>query len=281
METMEQLQECVVAGHEMAYRRQGRGEPVVLLHGITTYSFIWRRLVPLLGDSYDLIMPDLLGCGDSAMPFNTDYSIKTHARLIREFVDQLGLDRFHLVGHDVGGGVAQVYAVNNPETLASLTLINTVAYDFWPVQPIIAMRTPILRQMAMATLDLGAFRIIVRRGIHRKDRVTDELMSLFWYPMKRDRGRKAFLHFARSLNNEHLLEISDQLRNLEVPTLVVRGDADPYLCAEIAEKLQREIPGARLERIADGSHFIQEDQPERLAEVIGAHLRDHLMGLDS
>ncbi len=256
---------CTVDGYDIAYHVEGEGQTVVLVHGITTYSFIWRNIAPLLSKKYKVISIDLLGCGDSDKSLDTDYSLPHHATIIHELLDRLDIERIHLVGHDVGGGIAQIFAVNSPERVYDLTLINTVGHDFWPVQPIIAMRTPIIRQLAMATLDIGAFRLIVRRGIHYKDRLNDELMQLFWKPMSTKEGRRAFLHFADCLNNGHLVEIENQLCNLAVKSLIIRGEADVYLSAAISEKLHRDIPRSSLIRIATGGHFIQEDEPEMIA----------------
>jgi len=150
--------------------------------------------------------------------------------------------------------------------------MNGVAYDFWPVQPIIAMRTPIIRQLAMATLDLGAFRAIVKRGVFHRDRVTDELMADFEWPMTSREGRKAFLHFAESLDNRDLTSIAEGLRSTRVPFLIIRGMDDVYLSAEIAHKLHREIPASRLVEIPEAGHFIQVDQPERLVRELQAFL---------
>ena len=257
-----------VSGHAMAYRRAGRGEPVLLVHGITTYGFIWRRVVPFLTGDYDVIVVDLLGCGDSDKPLDVSYAIKDHAERLHEFMCKLGIGKFHFVGHDLGGGIGQIFAVCHPEMLFDLTLINSVAYDFWPVQPITALRTPIVRQFLLASFDLGTFRLVVKRGIYHKERVTDELMDLFMRPLQTPEGRKAFMHFAKCLDNHNLTEIEDDLRRLSLPVLIVRGEADPYLSASIAEKLHREIPGSRLLRIASGGHFIQEDEPEQIAREI-------------
>jgi len=259
---------CEVAGHKLAYQRQGNGEPVLLVHGITTYSFIWRKIFPALSKHYDVIAVDLLGCGNSDKPLSVPYSIKHHAELINAFTEKLGIYPFHYVGHDIGGGIGQVFAVRFTERLYDLTTINTVAYNFWPVQPIIAMRTPIIRQLMMATLDLGALKQIVLRGVYHNDRVDSELMDLFWMPMRTREGRKAFLHFAKSLDNQDLMEIESNLQGLDLPVLIIRGDADLYLSETISERLHREIPESRLERISTAGHFIQEDEPEKLADII-------------
>lgn len=252
----------------MIYYRIGNGEPLLMVHGITTYSFIWRNLVPELEDKYELIIIDLFGCGDSDKSIDHEFSLKNHAINLSLFLKQIHIDKVHLVGHDVGGGICQIMAVRYPEMIISLTVINTVAYDFWPVQPIITMRTPIIRQLAMATLDLGAFKFIIKRGMFYGDRVNKELLDLFWYPMRTSNGRKAFLYFSHCLNNQDLLEISDDIEQLSIPTLIIRGDKDVYLSRQIAEKLYQNIPNSQLKIIDTAGHFLQEDEPELAASYI-------------
>jgi pimeloyl-ACP methyl ester carboxylesterase len=257
-----------VDGHRIAYHRQGTGSPVLLVHGITTYSFIWDEIICHLSPSYDVIALDLLGCGDSSKPLDVSYSVKNHAEIVSEFIRLLRLPCVHYVGHDIGGGIGQVLAVRHPEQLQDLSMINTVAYDYWPVQPIIAMRTPIIRQFALATLDLGTFKLIIKRGVYHKDRITEKIMESFFAPMKTSEGRKGFLHFAKSLDNTHLMEISDQLRALKMPVLIIRGDADVYLSEAISERLHREIPGSQLIRFAHAGHFIHFDDSPGVAEKL-------------
>lgn len=259
---------CDASGHAMAFHRQGAGESIIFVHGITTYSFIWRHILPLLSSDFDVIAVDLLGCGDSDKPLDVSYSLKDHAERIYAFAKNLGIHKFHFVGHDLGGGVGQIFAVRHQEMLYDLTLINTVAYDFWPVQPITAMRTPIVRQLLMSSLDFGTFKLIIRRGIHHLDKIDRELLDLFNKPMQTSEGRKAFLHFAKCLDNNNLMEISKELAALKIPVLLLRGDADVYLSAAIAEKLNVEIKTSQLSRIPTGGHFIQVDHPEWIASEL-------------
>lgn len=259
---------CQIGNYSLSYQREGSGEIVLLIHGITTYSFIWRNMVPLLCKNYDVISVDLLGCGESDKPLNVSYSIKNHSELLKEFIDKLGIRKCHLVGHDVGGGICQILAVNYPDLLIDLTLINTIGYDFWPVQPITAMRTPIIRQLVIATLDLGTFNILIKRGVYYKERVTQELMDFFWYQMKTREGRKAFIHFAECLDNQNLMEIESKVRNLKLPVLIIRGEKDRYLSSEISKKLHNDIQNSVLIKIDTGGHFIQEDEPQKLVEVV-------------
>ena len=259
---------ATVDGHQLAYHRSGEGEYLVLVHGITTYSFIWQQIVPALSERFTVITLDLLGCGESDMPLDVSYAIQDHADRLYGLLRELGIDRCHLVGHDLGGGIAQIFAVRHPEMLFDLTLINTVGYDFWPVQPITALRTPIVRQLLMASFDLGTFRMVVKRGLYHKELMTSALMAEFMKPLVSVEGRKAFMHFARCLDNHNLTDIADDLHSLPVPTLILRGEADPYLSPAIAEKLAEQIPGATLHRIATASHFLQLDEPEWLTDQI-------------
>lgn len=266
MDVLENPQKCKVLGHYIAYHREGSGETVLLIHGITTYSFIWASMFHALKNEYEVIAVDLLGCGDSDKPVDVDYSIKNQALLIKEFLQALGISKVHLVGHDVGGGIAQIFTVSFPDLVITSTLINSVAYDFWPVQPITAVRTPIIRQLAMAVVDMGMFKLIVQRGLFYKEKATPELMNYFFAPMRDREGRKAFLHFAACLNNQDLMDISDGLRQTEKPVLIIRGEADAYLGSTISEKLHSEIPGSELAFIPDGGHFIQIDVPDLLVQ---------------
>lgn len=274
MDFFQDKKTCRISGHNLAYYRAGVGEPLLLVHGITTYSFIWRRIIPFLTPHFEVIAVDLLGCGDSDKPLDHSYALKDHAERLHEFATALKLPQFHFIGHDLGGGIGQIFAVRHPEWLLDLTVINSVAYDFWPVQPIIAMRTPVVREILMAAMDLGAFRVIIQRGLHHKERLTDELMALFMKPMQTPAGRKGFLHFARCLDNRNLTEITDSLHALTLPVLIVRGEADPYLSSSIAEKLHQNLANSQLVRIANGSHFIQEDEPKAVAEAILAFYKD-------
>ena len=262
---MTDLGTCSVAGRQLAYRRSGRGQSVLLVHGITTNSFVWRGVAPLLTESFDVTSIDLLGCGGSDLGLDADFSIAAQAELTAEFIRALDIGPCHLVGHDIGGGIAQILAVRDRDLIRSLTLVNPVGYDFWPVQPIVAMRTPILRQLVLATIDFGMLRMVVKRALHHRELLDDELMACFWDQMSTPEQRKAFLKLARSLNNEQLLAIEDELRELDLPTLILRGDADIYLSAKICERLHSDIPGSRLERIATGGHFIQIDEPAWVA----------------
>ncbi len=264
----DQIHKANIDGVNIAYHISGNGQPVLFIHGITTYSFIWGEIALNLSKKYNTIALDLLGCGDSDKPLDVDYSLKNHSKMIKRFIDKLGLEKVHLVGHDLGGGISQILMVNYPELFYDVTLINTVGFDYWPVQPISAMRTPIVRQLAMASLDAGTFRLIIKRGLYYKENLNSYLMKLFWHPLNTSLGRKAFLHFAKCLDNKDLLEISDRLEQSKLDVLIIRGEADEYLSGAIADKLNNTIPFSHLVKIEDAGHFIQFDVPDKITGLL-------------
>ena len=89
--------QCDISGNKIAYFRKGQGDPVLLVHGITTYSFIWKRIVPLLESDYEVIGIDLLGCGASSKALDQAYSITNHAHILKRFMESLGISKFHFV----------------------------------------------------------------------------------------------------------------------------------------------------------------------------------------
>jgi pimeloyl-ACP methyl ester carboxylesterase len=252
----------------IAYRTGGRGESALFLHGITTYSFLWRDVVSLLEGDLTFFAPDLMGCGDSSKPAGADYSLTAQADTILGFMDAAGVGKAHLVGHDIGGGIAQILSVREPERFRTLTLVNTVAYDYWPVQPIVTMRVPLLRHLAMATLDHGVLRMLVSRTFHDKEKVSEELMGHFMRPLRSEEGRQGFLALARALDNSQLMSVSGQLPRLPMPVLIIRGTKDIYLKPIISERLHREIKGSRYECLSTAGHYSPLDDPRGVAALI-------------
>ena len=265
---METSNYITIQGLQIAYTRIGKGDPVLLIHGITTSSFIWRNIAPPLSRDYDVLAVDLLGCGQSTKDLLADYSIKNQASILAELIIKLDLAKTHIVGHDIGGGIAQIMAVKFPHLIQDIVLINTIGYNYWPVQPITTMRTPIFRQFAMMSLDMGMLQKLIKKGLYKKESYTEEFRSLVWEEMANKKRRKSFLHFAKCLNNQHLMEIASELKNIKFPVLIIRGEGDLYLNSIISTRLEEDIPSGEILRVRTGGHFIQEDEPDLLIQKI-------------
>ncbi|MDQ2765835.1 MAG: alpha/beta fold hydrolase, partial [Gemmatimonadota bacterium] len=110
----------------------GAGEPIIFLHGFPTSSHIWRDVVPLVPAGHRVVVVDLLGYGRSDRPEGRDLSIKAHAERVLALLDVLCISYATIIGHDLGGGIAQYLAVRHPTRVARLGLVSSVAFDSWP-----------------------------------------------------------------------------------------------------------------------------------------------------
>ena len=149
-----------VAGHRIAYTRQGRGSAIALVHGIPTSRHLWRNVIPLLAASgHEVLAIDLLGYGDSDKPSDADLGIQAQSEIIFQALSALGWKRATIVGHDIGGGIAQLVAINHPEILDRLVLIDSILYDSFPEPGIARLKEPVWDEI------LGAANFDLKKGL--------------------------------------------------------------------------------------------------------------------
>lgn len=119
---MTELKFLELHGDRIAYRDQGSGEALLLIHGMAGSSETWRAVLPRLAKKYRVVAPDLLGHGQSAKP-RGDYSLGAFAVWLRDFLDELGITHATVVGHSLGGGVAMQFVYQHPDYCRRLVLI--------------------------------------------------------------------------------------------------------------------------------------------------------------
>lgn len=130
------------------------GPPVLLVHGIPTNSRLWEDVVPVVAQRARVLAVDMLGYGDSPAPEDQPVDLATQAAVLLGLIDTLGLDRVVVVGHDLGGGVAQILAVAASDRVAGLGVVDGVCYDGWPVPMVRAMKAawPVLERLPAGVL---------------------------------------------------------------------------------------------------------------------------------
>jgi pimeloyl-ACP methyl ester carboxylesterase len=251
--------------------------PIVLLHGFPTHSYLWRHVMYELGDDVHALAPDLLGLGDTEVSPYEDFTAPMQAELLLEWLDRLGLDRVALVGHDMGGAVAQQIVANHPERVSHLALVNTVAYDSWPapfVQSIMRVaRTPGLDTIAYA-LDLPrrvahSTRLGFARALYDPDGMAPEIIEEYLRPITTVEGRERARRFLLAADARFTLEALPGLRAYPGPALVVWGADDAYLSPSWGVQLVEDLPGAeRLELVPFCGPLVPEERPEELASLL-------------
>ena len=251
----------------VAYVDEGAGDAVVLLHGIPTWSFLWREVIPPLTERMRVIAPDFLGHGFSDRRDRFDRSLAAQTEMICALLDALGIERADIVGHDTGGGVALIMAVKRPERVRRLVLANVVCYDSWPIAEMLALGDP---QLAASSPEevCELVRSGLAPGISRRERLTPEFERGILAPFADEEGKLSLIRNAVSLNTNHTMELVDRHREIRAPTLVLWGVDDPWQPLAAGERLASEVPNARLAPVERASHWLQQDSPDRVAAEI-------------
>ena len=253
---------------DIAYLRKGQGPPLLLVHGIPSSSYLWRDVIDPLSATFDVLAPDLLGYGDSDKRMDVDLSIAAQARYMVAFMETIGVHQAAVAGHDIGGGVAQLIAVDEPQRVARLILIDSVVDNNWPIADIARLKEPVWDQI-MVNIDLrNGLRKGLEAGIVTEGRVTDELVDEWTRPYQDLGGRRAYLRAARALNNRDLTGRSKHIEEIETPTLILWGANDKFLEPAWAETLKHKLRDSTIEIIDPGGHFLPLDRPDAVAQAV-------------
>jgi pimeloyl-ACP methyl ester carboxylesterase len=275
-----ELRELTLHGHRVAYRQAGDEGPVlVLIHGITSDSSTWRRVIPYLARRFTVIAPDLIGHGASDKP-KGDYSLGAHASVVRDLLLALGHDRASFVGHSLGGGIAMQLSYQFPERCERLVLVNSGGLGRDVSLLLRAATLPgseLVLPLLAATrlLDLGriAGGLLGRLGLRAGTDV--EEIARGHATLADAETRSAFVHTLRSVvepggqrvNASNRLYLAQQ-----IPLLLLWGEHDTLIPVRHGREAHELLPGSRLEVFAESGHFPQLDQPERFIDVLGDFL---------
>jgi pimeloyl-ACP methyl ester carboxylesterase len=251
----------------MRWIEVGSGPVVVLIHGIPTSPALWRRVVPELPDAR-LLAVEMVGYGRSWESGRArDIAVKAQAGYLSWLLEELDVSRAALVGHDLGGGVAQILAVQRPSLCAGLVLTNSIGYDSWPIPSVNAMRRAgALVERTPAAVFRPFFQFLIAQGHDDHERAR-ESAAAHWPGYAHPQGAAAFVRQIRSLRTSDTLEVAGRLSELRVPAQVVWGAADRFQKLVYGERLARDL-GAELDVVEGGKHFMPEDHPREIAAAI-------------
>ncbi|MGH3248208.1 MAG: alpha/beta fold hydrolase [Trebonia sp.] len=255
----------------------GSGPVALFVHGIGTSGLLWRQVIEALSDTSRCIAIDLPLHGGT--PARDDMSVAALAQVVADLCDGLGLTRVDLVGNDTGGAVAQVFAARHPDLIRSFTLTNCDCEGNFP-PPEFAPVVELARQGALAA---GLAAIVadpaswgtsaLGSGYQHPDQVPDEVWRANLTPVGGTIERaRDFERLLAALDPADLDAVSEPLRALDAPTLLVWGTGDAAFGIKWAYQLRDMIPGAREVIEVDGAKvFFPEERPGDLIP----HLRRH------
>lgn len=272
--TAEQQRATVtIDGHdvELAYRDEGEGHPLVFLHGVPTWGFLWRGVAPAFEDDYRVVVPDLAGYGNSDNLDGFDRSIRAQEQALVDLLDQLGIDEATVVAHDIGGGVALRLAANT-DRVSRLVCSNVVCYDSWPVEFIVNLGLPDTADLDDGELE-AKLDFAFDEGAHGE--ADPDFVAGMKYPWQdREGGKRALARAAVATNTNHTTEIDYDA--IDADLLCLWADKDVMQPVEYGERLAEDVGGDVI-RLTESFHWVPEDE----AEQYRAELTDWLAETDT
>ncbi len=270
-----ELQETTLHGHRVAYRSAGSGPAIVLVHGITSTSATWERVMPYLATRFTVIAPDLLGHGQSAKP-RGDYSLGAYASGVRDLLVTLGHESATLVGHSLGGGVAMQFAYQFPERCERLVLVDSGGLGR-EVSPLLRAATlplsevvlPLLANSRLLDAGRAVGRMFGRVGLQAGTDMAE--LARGHASLADAEARAAFVHTLRTIVDPggQRVNASDRLYLAEnIPFMLIWGDRDPIIPVEHGMAAHELVRSSRLEVFEGAGHFPHMDDPQRFLDVL-------------
>jgi haloalkane dehalogenase len=255
-------------------REQGDGEPVVLMHGVPVSSFLYRKVLPLLAErGLRGVAFDLPGLGLAEKPGAFDYTWTGLGRWTGEAVDRLGIDRCHLVLHDIGGPIGLEWALHNRDRVRTLTVLDTLidVAHFRRVWTMGLAAPPLMGPVWVATTRPPIARwLFYMQGIGERSATPAHEVDAHLALLHRDGGGRSFRQIVRGfeLTEEKERFYTTGLREAGWPATIIWADRDPAL-GEDRRRAFEDALGIEA-NVVPAKHFLQEDRAPVVAEAIAS-----------
>ncbi len=260
-----------VNGLNIYYLEAGKGETVILLHGWPTSSYLWRNIIPTLAKTRRVIAPDLPGYGRSDKPPDISYTFNNMSRIFEGFIDVLGIKKTALVVHDFGGPIGLLWAIRNPEKVERLAILDTIIHPDLPIlmrSLFFALKIPYVGDLFANPFGVS---LTIRLGVSNKKALTQDVLEAYRAPFISPDVRRAFSKTIKDPNLGELKEISQKIQTLKIPISIIYGENDILMASEM-QRIEKELPDASVISIPDCNHFLQEDQPEKVSDLLSKFL---------
>lgn len=269
-----------IKGHQYHYVDEGKGEPIVMVHGNPTWSFYFRRLITAFSPKYRVIAPDHMGCGLSDKPQDLDYCLETHIENLETLLISLKLEKITLVLHDWGGAIGMGFAVRYPNKIKNIVILNSGAFSMHHIPLRIAVgKIPWLGEKLIRNLNLFC-KLATSMAVTKK--MSPEVKKGFLLPYQTFEDTIAVYKFVKDipLRPEHpsfevLLQVEHGLWMFrEYPVCIIWGMKDWCFSQRFLDRWMLYYPQSQIFPIRDAGHYILEDAPD---EVI-SHVKRFLEG---
>lgn len=261
-----------VDGGRMHYVDEGSGEPIVFVHGMPTWSYLWRNLIRDLGKDHRCVAPDLIGFGLSDKPQEWSYSPAAQARNLAHLIEALNLEDVTLVLHDFGASLGMAYAVAHPANVKRIVVFNSWCWDV-SEDPAVA-RTGKLMAGALGKMmyvNLNQAPKLLGKAFADRAKFTESMQTAYTKPFEQKDQRYGPWNMARNMMEQGAW-FDEQWRERheldETPMQFVWGMKDPTFGEKCLNKWWHEFPLAEVERLDNAGHFPMEEKPFEVLRAV-------------
>jgi pimeloyl-ACP methyl ester carboxylesterase len=257
-----------INGVKLHYQEKGEGTPLVLIHGYTSLHYTWNDVFEPLSKKFRVIAVDLKGFGFSDKP-DGDYTRREQAKLVRGLLDHLKIEKTWLAGSSMGGEVSLNVALQSPERVAGLILIDSagVKFESRSRSSSEAFKIPFLGRAfaALALLSEDTIRDGLRRSYFDRSKITDKTVRMYHLPLTGNNGQRAA---ALASQQWDFYSIEGGLGKINVPALIIWGAEDEVIPLGTGRKMNSLIKNSELKVYENTGHLPQEEVPQRVVEDI-------------
>ncbi len=253
-----------IGGVKIHYQEKGAGTPLVLIHGYTSSVYSWKDVFEQLSQKYRVIAIDLKGFGFSGKP-DGDYSRRAQSEIVNELLEHLKIEKAWIAGNSMGGETALNLALNHPEKVLGLILIDSAGVKI-PGRETLApwyLEVPLLGQ-ALTSLALTSDKLVrdgLKKSFYDDSKITDERVGFYYQPLKTRSGQLA----AREARTQSsLYPVEDEINKINTPTLLIWGAEDELIPLEAGRRMNSLIKNSKLVVFENCGHIPQEEMPEKV-----------------
>jgi haloalkane dehalogenase len=283
-----------IGGYRIHYVEQGQGDAVLFIHGNPTSSYLWRNILPQVARKAGKrgVALDLLGFGKSDKPDEVNYTLQLHYDILEGFIEKLDLKNLILVLHDWGGPLGTSYAVRHPGNVRGMALMETFLWnmlwdDFGRFQPIFRLFRSSAGYLLIQVMNIFVNKVLPRSVVQSKN-MTKEIMRRYREPFPTIASRRAVRVFPQLLpiecrpveSHAFIEEIELKLPAAKFPVLWIKATPGAIISENTVYRLialKARLPQLEVKEFGPGLHYLQEDDPEKIVELIVEWMRTNNM----
>lgn len=266
----EQSKFIEIDGMQVHYRDEGKGFPIVLIHGTAASLHTWDAWNQELIKNYRVIRMDLPAFGITGPNKNADYSIKNYTQFLHQFLSKMYIEKCYLAGNSLGGNIAWNYTAEHPEKVAKLILIDASGLPTNKSQPFVfkMAKTPLLNSLFLYFTPKYFIEKNIQEVYADDSKITDELITRYHKMALRTGNRQAFIDRAKTDFTPNEFKNSEKLRSIQTPTILIWGAKDTWIPLDNGKRMNNLLPNATLYVLENSGHVPMEESPKESLMIL-------------